>query len=173
MSFKPSRWSSGRSTTSFVARQVLGELAVALCRGVAAAFLLCFFSVVDDLLGLADRFFQSTDDFGRGFFAKIQQQLAVAIDASFALAAVELLQQLLDRQVQLGDFLVELVVIGFELQDGVSLFFDQLVFERQLGGLLLELGSYACRLAIAASQSTDGRLQCRWEVCFASMMATL
>ena len=88
---------------------------------------------------IADRVFQGADDFGCGFFAKIQKQLTFAIDASFAFAPVELLQQFFELEIQLDDFLVELVRLGFEFQDTMSLFLDQLVFERQFGCLLTDL----------------------------------
>ena len=150
-----------------------------LCAGrFCLSFLLGLFGIVDDLLGFADCFFQCADDFGRGFFAKIQKQLAFAIDASFALTTIELLKQFFDRQIQLGDFLVELVVIGFELQNTVSLFFDQLVFERQFKRLFLK------RLFLADGLLPSSTCVCsvaikRWQasisvgIGFASMMATL
>ena len=103
----------GKIDDSFVARKVLGEFAVAARRLSAAFFLLFFCGVIDDLLSIADRFFQSATDFRRGRVAEVQKQLTLAINPAFALAAVELLEQFFDRQIQLSDLLVQLVCVGF------------------------------------------------------------
>ncbi len=63
----------GKIDDSFIARQVFGELAVVFAGAFWPAFLFVFFGVFDDLFRISDRFFERTDDFGRDFFAELQQ----------------------------------------------------------------------------------------------------
>ncbi len=88
----------GQVDDLFVSRQVLGELAVALVGAISSGVSswplrrrrrFCSASRIASSKALTTS--------GVGCFAKIQKQLAFAIDASFALAPVELLQQFFDR----------------------------------------------------------------------------
>ena len=123
------------------------------------------FSLVGDLLGFTNRRFQSTDDFRRRFFAKIEvkNQLAFAIDATFTSAAKELLKELLDLQRQFDVLFFKPVVVGFELKDRVSLLFAVLALRDS--SVACCFSSVACwRTCDFKSRSSDGKLRLPWGV---------
>ena len=136
------------------ARQVLREFAVAVARPFGFLFAFFFFGRVDDLLGFADRFFQSTDDFGRGFFGQVKKQLAFAINAALTSAAKQLTKELFYFQCQLDVLFFELIVVGFELEYRVGLFFGELVFERNRGFLLRKRGGLLLNLRLQSRDQT-------------------
>ncbi len=63
----------GKIDGSFITRQVFGELAVVFARSSRLPLALLLLGVFDDLFGLADRFFERTDDFGRDLLTQVQQ----------------------------------------------------------------------------------------------------
>ena len=70
---------------------MFGELAIALTGTRGSSFFLL--GGLDDFFRFTDRFFQGGDNFGRGLFAEIKEQLTFTIDTTFTPTPEELLEQ--------------------------------------------------------------------------------